>query len=77
MDKYYSYGGAPNPNFYYKVNLPAAASDSAALAWCHHYPSAGRYYVQWPGAWNGAEYTQFQFELEETAVLFALTFGVR
>lgn len=77
MEQYYSYGGASNPDFYYKVNIASDANVSAAFGWCHRYESRGRYYVQWPGLWNNAEYTQFQFEYEETAILFALKFGVQ
>lgn len=77
MEQYYSYGGTSNPDFYHKVNVSPWVDASKALEWCHQYESQGRYYVQWPGLWNKAEYTQFQFEFEEPALMFALTFGSR
>ena len=77
MEQCYSYDDADTPDLYYKVDLPSQASASDALGWCHRYESPGRYYVQWPGLWNKAEYTQFQFESEQTALIFALKFGAR
>lgn len=76
MEQYYSWGGASNPEFYHKVNVNAEGPISAMMKWCEAYDARGaRYYVKFAGAWNNAEHTEFQFETEEPAVMFALKFG--
>ena len=54
------------------------------MEWCDNYPTGDhgyfkRYYIDWRGAdgkidWD-SNYATFQFEWEEPAILFALTFG--
>jgi len=76
-------GGRSNPDFRYKIRVKRMISDLGSMMdWCDQYPVTGeghfeRYYVNFRdenGSFDG-EYTTFQFEREEPALMFALTFG--
>ena len=77
MEQYYSWGGAPNPNFYHRIILTHKLSLSGEmLAWCKEYESTSRYYITWHGVDKETESIEFQFEYEEPAIMFALKFGL-
>lgn len=77
MEQYYSWGGAANPNFYYKIVLTHKLSKTGEmLAWCKEYESTSRYYITWQGVGRETEAVEFQFETEEPAIMFALKFGL-
>jgi hypothetical protein len=80
MEKYYSYGGASNPNFRHKVYVKKVSDHM--VEWCQGYGDNQdpfcRYYIKyatWPK--SEVEDIEFQFEQEKPAVLFALHFGGR
>jgi len=80
MNKYFSSGGASNPDFKYKVKVGKVTSDM--MEWCDAYPVEGegyfqRYYIKWVQSSDSGYYPEatFQFEISEAAVLFKLTFG--
>lgn len=85
MELFYGGGGRSNPDFRFKVriNKKTAGDVSHMMEWCDNYPTGDRgyfkrYYIDWlAGRNNGvdSEYVIFQFEWEEPAIMFALTFG--
>jgi hypothetical protein len=76
MEKFYGGGGSQNPNFRYKVRVKRPCD--GAYDWCEEYPVTGSGYFQ---RWylNTKEYDQgymtYQFEIEEAAFMFLLTWG--
>lgn len=74
MEQYYSWGGAQNPDFRYKVKVKEATDPM--LHWCSVYPAKGsfeRYFIRWI---REDEYrAEFQFETEAPALLFKIKFG--
>lgn len=83
MEKYYSWGGASDPNFQYKVYVKVCTPEM--MNWCNMYNVLEndpfcRYYVSWKHiSWhsNARPEIEFQFEQEKPAVLFALEFAGR
>lgn len=76
MEEYYSWGGASNPEFYYKVNVNTLKTEM--YHWCKNYTSdkgVGRFYIAIKGANLANKTAEFQFETEEPAIMFALMFG--
>lgn len=77
MEKFYGGGGAQNPNFRYKVRLRRDYGEGA-YEWCEEYPVTGAGYFQ---RWylDTKEYDQgyvtYQFEIQEAATMFLLTWG--
>jgi hypothetical protein len=88
MKHYQSSGGKENPDFMYKVTIPRGLSEEHTLnvtdmmKWCDNYPTTEdgyfpRYYIDWPhyrrqkqAVWLPG--ITFQFECEETALMFQL-----
>jgi hypothetical protein len=76
MKKYWSGGGAPNPEFRYKVRVSYPLT--GMIDWCENYPTKRpdgyfeRYYIQFDIG-DSNEVT-FQFEQEESAIMFTLMF---
>jgi hypothetical protein len=65
MELYRSYSGMSNPNFLYKVALQQVTAEM--YEWCDNYDDKdNRYYANWK---------EFQFENEQTAILFGLKFA--
>jgi hypothetical protein len=76
MKRYFSEGGARNPDFRYKVRVSYPLT--GMIQWCEEYPTKTpdgyfeRYFIEhFSGDSNEA---LFQFECEEPAVMFTLMF---
>lgn len=79
MELFYGGGGRSNPDFSYKVRVK---KQDGMLEWCNKYPVTGtgyfqRYYVDWRDGGRGWDtgYAVFQFEQEDAAFMFKLTWG--
>lgn len=83
MELFYGGGGNQYPDFRYKVRIKKNSPDvNAMMKWCDDYPTGDkgyfkRYYIDWRGGTKSfdSEYTTFQFEWEEPAIMFALSFA--
>lgn len=78
MELFYGGGGRSNPDFRYKIRVKI---QEGMMEWCDNYPTGDhgyfkRYYIDWrdKGSYDTG-YATFQFEWEEPALMFALTFG--
>ena len=77
MKIYYSGGGRQNPDFRYKVKVTYPLT--GMRAWCDEYPTKTaegyfeRYYIEFSN--HDSNYATFQFECEEPAIMFALSFA--
>ena len=83
MELFYGGGGNQYPDFRYKVRIKKNSPDvNAMMKWCDDYPTGDkgyfkRYYIDWRGGtktWD-SDCTTFQFEWEEPAIMFALSFA--
>jgi hypothetical protein len=83
MEKFYGGGGNQYPDFRYKVRIKKNSPDiNAMMKWCDDYPTGDkgyfkRYYIDWRGGtktWD-SDCTTFQFEWEQAAIMFALSFA--
>jgi hypothetical protein len=83
MELFYGGGGNQYPDFRYKVRIKKDSPNvNAMMKWCDDYPTGGhgyfkRYYIDWRGgtkSWD-SDYTTFEFEWEEPAIMFALSFA--
>ena len=87
MELFYGGGGNQYPDFRFKVRVSKkrAGDVSPLMKWCDDYPTGDkgyfkRYYIDWRGGekkYGDSEYTIFQFEWEEAAIMFALKFGAQ
>jgi len=84
MELFYGGGGRSNPDFIHKVRVSRkrAGDVSPLMKWCDDYPTGDkgyfkRYYIDWRGGTKSydTDYTIFQFEWEEPAIMFALSFA--
>jgi len=83
MELFYGGGGRSNPDFRFKVRIRKNSPDvNEMMKWCDDYPTGDhayfkRYYIDWRDGTKGydGDYTTFQFEWEEPAIMFALKFG--
>jgi len=83
MELFYGGGGNPYPDFRYKVRIKRCTPKiNAMMKWCDDYPTGDhayfkRYYIDWYGGVKSydSEWTVFQFEWEQAAVMFALSFA--
>jgi RNase adaptor protein for sRNA GlmZ degradation len=74
MHRYYSNCGCKNPNFVNKVEIDGTIGDM--MVWCDAFENKGRYYVDFQyGATGYPHRSVFQFESEDAAFMFKLTFG--
>lgn len=83
MELFYGGGGNQYPDFRYKVRIKKNSPQvNEMMKWCDDYPTGDksyfkRYYIDWRGGtktWD-SEHTTFQFEWEEAAIMFALSFA--
>jgi hypothetical protein len=83
MEMFYGGGGNQYPDFRFKVRILKNSSRvNEMLNWCDNYPTGDhgyfkRYYVDWRGGTTtyDNDWIVFQFEWEEPAIMFALSFG--
>ena len=83
MELFYGGGGNQFPDFRYKVRIKKNSPEvNAMMMWCDDYPTGDhgyfkRYYIDWRGGTKSyeSEWTVFQFEWEEPAIMFALSFA--
>jgi len=83
MELFYGGGGNPYPDFRYKVRVKQNSPKiNAMMKWCDDYPTGDhdyfkRYYIDWRGGTKSydSEWTVFQFEWEQPAIMFALSFA--
>jgi hypothetical protein len=83
MELFYGGGGNQYPDFRYKVRIKKNSPQvNDMMKWCDDYPTGDkgyfkRYYIDWRGGGTGfdSEYVIFQFEWEEPAIVFALSFA--
>ena len=76
MEKFYGGGGNQNPNFRYKVRVKRPCE--GAYEWCEAYPvTSGGYFQRWYLDTREFDqgYMTYQFEWEEPALMFALSFA--
>lgn len=76
MERYYSYSGRSNPEFVHRVAIQEVSDDM--LNWCSTYSGkhpSSRWFIQWNPAYRSSAI--FQFESEESALVFSLKFGHR
>jgi hypothetical protein len=69
VEHFYTYGGAQNPNFNYKIKVKEITNEMHV--WCMNYDHQGRWAITY---WNSKPCT-IQFEYDEPAIMFALKFG--
>lgn len=80
MELFYGGGGRSNPDFIHKVRVKKPFD--GMMEWCDDYPTGDhayfkRYYIDWRAEsdnWD-SDYAIFQFEWEEPALMFALSFA--
>jgi hypothetical protein len=84
MELFYGGGGNQFPDFSYKVRIKRGSPEvNEMMKWCDDYPTGDkgyfkRYYIDWRGGekkYGDSEYTIFQFEWEEAAIMFSLSFA--
>jgi hypothetical protein len=77
MELYYGGGGAQNPHFRYKVNVETVSAE--AYEWLQKYeglPCFDRFYINWTER-SKKGHLEVQFEREEPALMFKLTWGCK
>jgi hypothetical protein len=76
MEIFFSSGGNSNPIFQYRFEVKDVTTEM--FDWCSDYPdnqqSFRRFHILWKGL-GGRDKNIVQFEWEEPAITFALTFG--
>lgn len=75
MELYYGGGGAQNPRFRYTVKVDTVSAE--AYGWLQNYEGLecfDRFYINWTER-ERLGYLEVQFEREEPAVMFRLTWG--
>jgi len=84
MELFYGGGGNQFPDFRFKVRIKRDSPRvNDMMKWCDDYPTGDhgyfkRYYIDWRGGakkYGDSEYTIFQFEWEQAAIMFALSFA--
>ena len=83
MELFYGGGGNLYPDFRYKVRIKRSTPRiNDMMKWCDDYPTGDhgyfkRYYIDWRGGTKSydSEWTVFQFEWEQPAIMFALSFA--
>jgi hypothetical protein len=76
MELYYSSGGNNRPDFQYRFAVKEVTPEM--YEWCSKYPAGGRPFRRFHILWANFESRQdsiIQFEWEEAAIMFPLTFG--
>lgn len=77
MELYYSSGGRQNPDFRYKVKVDTVSAE--AYEWLQKYEGLeyfDRFYINWTGR-ERLGYLEVQFEREEPAIMFKLSWGTK
>ena len=79
MEYFWTDGGNNRPVFRFRVKVDKCTTEM--YEWCENYDHEGqyfrRYHVEWRSVYPDREYEVVQFEWEQAAIMFALTFGVK
>jgi hypothetical protein len=78
MNVFWSEGGH-KPYFSHRIKVAECTNEM--YVWCKNYEDEGRYFrrfhVEWKSVYGQRDYDIVQFEWEEAAIMFALTFNIR
>jgi hypothetical protein len=79
MEYFWTDGGNNRPYFRYRIKVPECTAEM--YRWCEQYDDEGEYFRRWHVEWKTVhpdkEYEVVQFEWEQAAIMFALSFNIK
>lgn len=79
MEYFWTDGGNNRPTFRFRIRVPRCTEEM--FKWCEQYNDEGHYFrrfhVEWQSLHSSRDYEVVQFEWEQAAIMFALSFDIK